>query len=174
MRLTMRLAGARWAMRLALALCTLATWGLGCALVACIAPPPMTAPPQAQAQSFARAILTDIGIFPLARLSRPRPIRRAILQSVHRGLQKFAHGRKPINPHYSPSPAINQVRQRNYLVNVSFGGCLGQGVNRAAVQGITSPWRFPPPRRLVCRKRPHYRPAATASGRSYDRVVRTV
>jgi hypothetical protein len=33
-------------------------------LVACIAPPPMTAPPQAQAQSLARAIRTDIIVFP--------------------------------------------------------------------------------------------------------------
>jgi hypothetical protein len=43
--------------------------------VICIAPLPMIAPPQVQAQSFARAIRTDIGFsfFPVAGAKRHRP-----------------------------------------------------------------------------------------------------
>jgi hypothetical protein len=38
----------------------------------CIAPPPMRAPPQVQAQSLARAIRTDIFSFSLSRCRRDR------------------------------------------------------------------------------------------------------
>lgn len=37
---------------------------VGCACVACMAPPPMTAPPHAQAQSFVSAIRTDMANHP--------------------------------------------------------------------------------------------------------------
>lgn len=86
MRFTTRRAGARAAMRLRGAFLTL--WVLTYAvfgwLVACIAPPPMTAPPQAQAQSFASAIRTDITLIPYPieemRLP-PRPLHRPVTHS---------------------------------------------------------------------------------------------
>jgi hypothetical protein len=42
----------------------------------CTAPPPIMAPPHAQAQSFAKAIRTDMIVFPVWRLAGP--IRKAV------------------------------------------------------------------------------------------------
>jgi hypothetical protein len=54
----------RWRIVLALTVLALAVWtmvGRASGFSAtCTAPPPMTAPPQVQAQSFARAIFTDM------------------------------------------------------------------------------------------------------------------
>jgi hypothetical protein len=66
----------------------------------------MTAPPHAQAQSFARAILTDIAFFPSYQIDRAC---------------------KAINPYYHASGLINQELHENNMVNVSFGGCLIAG-----------------------------------------------
>jgi hypothetical protein len=53
----------------------------GAASDTCIAPPPITAPPQAQAQSFARAIRTDITNFLLFDLLI-RPIRNEAVRPL--------------------------------------------------------------------------------------------
>lgn len=92
MRFTTRRAGARAAIRLRGAFLTL--WDFTYAVLgwldACIAPPPITAPPQAQAQSFARAIRTDITFFPYPRGEMrlpPGPIHRPFTQSDCRSLE---------------------------------------------------------------------------------------
>ena len=71
--------------------------------VICIAPLPMIAPPQVQAQSLARAIRTDIGFsfFPVAGAKRPRPTPPIHLRYNPKG-QSFVNAAIPLTAFTCP------------------------------------------------------------------------
>ncbi|WP_168727331.1 hypothetical protein [Sphingomonas aquatica] len=88
--------------------------------VTCTAPPPTTAPPHAQAQSFARAIRTDIAT--LFQIFRPIVRSRArstglllISQSAEQSV-KFNN----VNHDLISPKAHGDYNGRNKLVNVSY------------------------------------------------------
>lgn len=79
----------------------------------CIAPLPMIAPPQVQAQSLARAIRTDIGFsfFPVAGAKRPRPAPPVHLRYNSKG-QSFVNAAIVLTAFACPRAGIGTRNQQ--------------------------------------------------------------
>jgi hypothetical protein len=92
------------------------TRGLGCC-VTCIAPPPMIAPPHAQAQSFAKAILTDMTSYPVFEAHRWN----YHLRSNEMTVQSLANGSSRIHAHFLGFGCLAAIRSMPFRLMFHLG-----------------------------------------------------